>query len=164
VGHSKRALADFIALVQAWGVTDIVDVRAFPHSRANPQFNIETLPAALAAHVVGYRHLPELGGRRRTSSTSINGAWRSASFRGYADYMQTDAFEQALQPVLTLVGDRRPALMCAEAVPWRCHRSLIADALVARGIRVGDILSETRCNPHQLPDWAVVQAGRVTYP
>jgi uncharacterized protein (DUF488 family) len=164
VGHSNRTLAGFIALIQGWGVTDILDVRAFPHSRANPHFNIETLPAALAEHDLGYRHLPELGGRRRTSSTSINTAWRSASFRGYADYMQTDAFELALQPILVLLSDRHPALMCAEAVPWRCHRSLIADALVARVIRVGDILSETRCEPHNLPGWAVVQSRRVSYP
>lgn len=164
VGHSTRELAEFIRLLQAHGVTEIADVRSVPRSRRNPQFNRNTLPGALKAAGIGYVHLGGLGGLRHARADSPNLAWRNASFRGYADYMQTDAFAENLERLIELAGQERVALMCAEAVPWRCHRSLIGDALTVRGIPVEDIMSATQRQPHTLTPWARVDGSRITYP
>lgn len=164
IGHSTRELADFIHLLQVHGVTKIADVRSVPRSRHNPQFNQDTLPDALQTAGIGYVHLPGLGGLRHAHADSPNLAWRNASFRGYADYMQTDAFAENLEQLIGLAQQGQIALMCAEAVPWRCHRSLIADALTVRGIPVEDIMSATHRQPHTLTPWARVDGSRITYP
>jgi uncharacterized protein (DUF488 family) len=156
VGHSSRPLADFIGLLQTYGITLLIDVRKMPRSAANPQFNADTLPKALARVGVKYRHLPGLGGLRRPRADSPNGGWRNRSFQGYADYMQTPEFAENVGAVVAAARRDAVALMCAEAVPWRCHRSLIADALVARGVRVEDVLSPTRAQEHVLTRWALV--------
>lgn len=164
IGHSTRELAEFIHLLQAHGATQIADVRSIPRSRHNPQFNGDTLPDALQTASIGYVHLPGLGGLRHTRADSPNLAWRNASFRGYADYMQTDAFVENLEQLIKLAKQEHIALMCAEAVPWRCHRSLIADALTVRGIPVEDIMNATHRQPHTLTPWARVHGSRITYP
>jgi uncharacterized protein (DUF488 family) len=164
IGHSNRSLDDFIALLEAHGVECLVDVRSIPWSRHNPQFNRDTLPASLAAHGIDYHHLAALGGRRQARPDSPNTGWENPSFRGYADYMQTSAFQAGLDELLSLAKPKRVAIMCAEAVPWRCHRSLIGDALLARGMAVEDILSATGRKPHRLTPWARVDGNQVTYP
>ncbi|MDE3099324.1 MAG: DUF488 domain-containing protein [Verrucomicrobiota bacterium] len=164
IGHSTRPIEEFIRLLQAHGVACLVDVRTIPRSRHNPQFNADSLPASLKAAGIGYRHMPGLGGLRHTTAASVNIGWRNASFRGFADYMQTPEFERALETLIKLAGRRQVALMCAEAVPWRCHRSLIADALLARGIRTEHIMSATRRQPHVLTPFAKVQGRQITYP
>ncbi len=164
IGHSTRTLDEFIRLLKAHRVQMVVDVRTIPRSGRNPQFNMETLPASLKAAGIGYLHLAGLGGRRHARSDSANTAWRNAGFRGYADYMQTPEFEASLKELMELAKCQRVVLMCAEAVPWRCHRSLIADALLVRGVRVEDIMSATRSQPHHLTPWAHVEGTRITYP
>ena len=164
VGHSTHPLPTFAALVRAHGVTTIADVRKIPRSRRHPQFNVDTLPASLAAAGLGYTHFAGLGGLRRERPNSINRAWKNPSFRAYADYMQTDEFARHLDALLALGARERVAIMCAEAVWWRCHRSLIADALVARGEPVLHILTAERAEPHTLRDFARVDGDRVTYP
>ena len=164
VGHSTHPLEAFVALVTAHGVTMIADVRKMPRSRRHPQFNVETLPRSLDAAGLGYVHLGGLGGLRRERPDSINRGWRNPSFRAYADYMQTDEFARELEGLLALAARQRVAIMCAEAVWWRCHRSLIADALVARGESVLHILTLERAEPHVLREFARVENGRVTYP
>jgi uncharacterized protein (DUF488 family) len=164
IGHSTRPLAAFIALLKAHAITHVADVRTVARSRHTPQFNRDSLLAALAAAGLGYTHLPGLGGLRRPLKNSPNQAWRNASFRGYADYMQTGEFARHLEELLALIRHARVAIMCAEAVPWRCHRSLIADALVVRGIPVLEILSATSVQPHRLTPWARVDGTRVSYP
>ena len=164
IGHSTRPLEEFIGLLHAHGVTQLIDVRTVPRSRHNPQFNADTLPRDLAAAQIGYAHADGLGGFRHASADSPNSGWRNLSFRGYADYMQTPDFAANLTSVIELAQHDRVALMCAEAVPWRCHRSLIADALVARGIPVAEIASVTRLQPHKLTPFAHVEGGAVTYP
>jgi 3-methyladenine DNA glycosylase/8-oxoguanine DNA glycosylase len=164
VGHSTRPLDELVALLRAFGVRLLADVRTVPRSRHNPQFDAGALPAALRARGIAYAHLTELGGLRHARRDSPNTGWRNASFRGYADYMQTPEFERGLEQLRALT-DRGPvALMCAEAVPWRCHRSLIADALTARGAEVAHIASVHRANPHRLTPFARVDGARVTYP
>jgi uncharacterized protein (DUF488 family) len=162
VGHSDRPLEEFVELLQAHGTTLVADVRKMPGSRRNPQFGCDALPQALRQAGVGYVHLPGLGGLRRRPD-SPNGGWKNASFRGYADYMLTPEFERSLEELLERAGGERVALMCAEAVPWRCHRSLIADALVARGVAVEHVLGASRTQPHALRPWARVDGTRVTY-
>ena len=130
IGHSTRSIDEFIALLQAHAVTLLADVRTIPRSRHNPQFNKDSLPDSLSKTGIAYVHMPQLGGLRRATSDSINAGWRNTSFRGFADYMQTREFEQALEELIRLSHDRQVAIMCSEAVPWRCHRSLIADALI----------------------------------
>jgi hypothetical protein len=164
VGHSTRTLKEFVALLLAHGVKQLVDVRTIPRSRHNPQFNQGRLPRPLQKAGIHYRHMAELGGLRHTRPDSINTAWRNASFRGFADYMQTPEFEKALNQLIHLSQKRRTAIMCAEAVPWRCHRSLIGDALLVRGIRVEELASQTRTRPHTLTPWAQVRRKRVSYP
>ena len=164
IGRSTRELAEFIRLLQAHGVTKIADVRTVQRSRHNPQFNRETLPDVLKTAGIGYVHLPGLGGLRHARADSPNMAWRNASFRGYADYMQTDEFTKNMEWLTDLAKEEHIALMCAEAVPWCCHRSLIADALAVRGIKVEHIMSIARRHPHTLTPWARVEGMRITYP
>jgi uncharacterized protein (DUF488 family) len=164
IGHSTRTLAEFIRLLQAHAVSRVVDVRTVPRSEHNPQFNKASLPRALKKVGVGYVHMPGLGGLRHAKRDSLNVGWRNASFRGYADYMQTPGFAQSLEELIRLTNQDRIALMCAEAVPWRCHRSLIADALLVRGIRTEDIMSPTRRQVHTLTPFAKVRDTTITYP
>ena len=164
VGHSTRPIEAFIELLVAHGVTQLVDVRTVPRSRHNPQFNKDALPAPLAAANIGYAHASGLGGFRPTTPDSPNAAWRNLSFRGYADYMQTTDFAANLTSVIELARTDRVALMCAEAVPWRCHRSLIADALLVHGVAACEIVSAKRLQPHKLTPFARVRGEEITYP
>lgn len=164
VGHSTRQVDDFIALLQAQRIRQLVDVRTIPRSRHNPQFAKECLEASLRREGIHYLHMAALGGLRHARRDSINTAWRNTSFRGYADYMQTPEFEEALEDLIRLAKERPTAIMCAEAVPWRCHRSLIADALVVRGINAEEVGSQTSTRPHTLTAWARVKGKKVTYP
>ena len=164
IGHSTHTLDEFIGLLQAHGATCVADVRTVPRSRHNPQFNRTSLPRSLKKAGLGYVHLPGLGGLRHAKRDSLNVGWRNASFRGYADYMQTPEFEQSLDELVQLANREQIALMCAEAVPWRCHRSLIADALLVRGIRTEDIMSPTRRQVHTLTPFAKVRGTTITYP
>ena len=152
------------ALLLAHGVKQLIDVRTIPRSRHNPQFNHGRLPRSLQKAGIRYRHLAGLGGLRHAQRDSINAGWRNASFRGFADYMQTPEFEEALDQLIHWAQERQTAIMCAEAVPWRCHRSLIGDALLVRGLRVEEIASQTRTRPHTLTAWARVRGKRLTYP
>lgn len=164
VGHSTRSLAEFIALLRSHGVRRVLDIRSIPRSRRNPQFNGDTLGPALGSEGLAYTHLKKLGGLRHAKADSKNDAWRNKSFRGFADYMQTPEFAAGLARAMKLAQSKPCALMCAEAVPWRCHRSLVADALLARGYSVGDILSASRAQPHKLTPFARVRGMQVTYP
>jgi uncharacterized protein (DUF488 family) len=164
VGHSTHPVEDFIHILEAHGVRRLVDVRSIPRSRRNPQFNLESLSASLHKAGIDYRHLPGLGGLRRPRKDSINTGWRNASFRGYADYMQSPEFGESLDALIELALGAPTAIMCAEAVPWRCHRSLIADALAARGIQAMEILSATKSQPHAITPFAQVEGQQVTYP
>ena len=164
IGHSTRSLKDFLDLLQAHGVKRLVDVRTIPRSRHNPQFNQDALPKALRHAGIAYIHLPELGGLRHARRDSSNTGWRNASFRGFADYMQTPEFETGLVKLIKSGARTQVAIMCAEAVPWRCHRSLIADALVVRRIPVEHITSATRAQSHSLTTFAKVAGIQITYP
>lgn len=164
IGHSTRSVQDFISLLLSHQIDLVVDVRTVPRSRRNPQFNRETLPQSLQEAEIGYEHVAALGGFRRPSPHSSNAGWRNASFRGYADYMQTAAFAAAIESLAERAQRQRLAVMCAEAVPWRCHRSLIADALVTRGIRIEEIISATRTQTHAMTSFARVEGTTVTYP
>ena len=164
IGHSTRPADEFVALLQAHGVRHLVDVRTIPRSRHNPQYNADALAATLTAAGIDYTQMKSLGGLRRPKPDSVNAGWRNESFRGYADYMQTPEFAAAVDALLAL-GARQPtAIMCAEAVPWRCHRSLVADALLARGVEADEIVSETKASPHKLTSFAQVEGTTVTYP
>ncbi len=164
IGHSTRPIEEFLELLEAHAVETLADIRTVPRSRRNPQFNADLLPATLAAAGIRYLHMPTLGGLRRPSPHSANTGWRNASFRGYADYMQTADFERALGQLIEEARRSRLALMCAEAVPWRCHRSLVADALSTRGLSVGHITGKSAPTPHRLTPFARVEGTRVTYP
>jgi uncharacterized protein (DUF488 family) len=164
VGHSTRPLEEFLALLVGHGVTQLVDIRSIPRSRHNPQYDRTRLPRSLEDLGIHYVHMPGLGGRRRARPDSINTAWRNASFRGYADYLQTPEFAESLDALLRLAAVAPTAIMCAEAVPWRCHRSLVSDALLARGARVEEIVNPAATRPHTLTPWAKVEGARVTYP
>ena len=164
IGHSTRTLDEFVALLRAHGVTRVVDVRTVPRSRHNPQFNKDSLPESLSEAGLKYIHMPGLGGLRHAKPDSLNAGWRNASFRGYADYMQTPEFKENLEQLIELAKEDRVAIMCAEAVPWRCHRSLIGDALAVRGIRTEDIMSVNRAEVHTLTPFAKVRGTTVTYP
>ena len=164
VGHSTRPIEDFIALLAAHGVGQLIDIRTIPRSRTNPQFNRDTLPKTLERAGMAYGNMPALGGLRRARPDSPNTAWRNPSFRGYADYMQTSEFAEAVAQLIEIAQGKQTAIMCAEAVPWRCHRSLVAGALTARGVPVEDILSPTRRSPHKLTPFAKVEGTRVWYP
>ena len=164
VGHSTLPIETFIALLAAYGIRRLADVRTVPRSRRNPQFNADALASALRAQNIEYVPLPALGGLRHARKDSPNTGWRNDSFRGYADYMQTRAFEDGLDALIRMSREMRTAIMCAEAVPWRCHRSLVADALEVRGIPVVEILSERSARMHKLTPFARVDGTRITYP
>ena len=164
VGHSTRPIDEFIALLVAHRVSQLVDVRTVPRSRHNPQFNGASLAASLAAAGIGYVHAPGLGGFRRAAPDSPNAGWRNLSFRGYADYMQSAEFAENLFALIELARRDRIALMCAEAVPWRCHRSLIADALVVHGVATCEIASASRLQAHRLTPFARVRGCELSYP
>jgi uncharacterized protein (DUF488 family) len=164
VGHSTRAIDEFISLIQANDIKLLADVRSLPGSRRYPQFNKETLANSLGKVGIRYEHLPELGGRRKPRSDSRNLAWRNASFRGYADYMETEEFRKGIERLLDLAAGAGPtAIMCAEAVWWRCHRSLISDYLKARRIEVMHILDANKTQPHPYTSAARIVGGRLSY-
>ena len=162
IGHSTHSLAEFVKLLEAHGVEKVVDVRTIPRSKHNPQFNKDTLPNALGT--IGYIHISGLGGLRHAKTDSPNTGWRNASFRGFADYMQTEEFEKNLEKLIEIAAKRQIVIMCAEAVPWRCHRSLIADALTVRKIHVEHIYSATNIKLHELTPFAKVKGTHITYP
>jgi uncharacterized protein (DUF488 family) len=164
IGHSTHSIDEFIRILDAFEIELVVDVRTIPKSRHNPQFNEEELREELHKHVIEYVRLEGLGGLRLTTKTSQNTAWKNASFRGYADYMQTPEFAGAVSELIELAKGKRIAIMCAEAVPWRCHRSLIGDALLVRKIKVEDIFTEKTSKPHRLTPWAKVDGTSITYP
>lgn len=164
IGHSTRPVEEFLTLLKAHDITRVIDVRTAPGSRRNPQFLKEELDVALREHGIAYAHCRALGGFRKPRTDSINAGWRNESFRGFADYMQTPEFEAALKRLLEVAAEQPTAIMCAEAVPWRCHRSLIADAAVAHGVAAHHITSATRCGRHTLTSFARLEGGRVSYP
>lgn len=163
IGHSTRPIEEFIGILQAYGLQQVVDVRRIPRSRANPQFSEEALGASLAGAQIGYQRLEALGGLRHSRADSPNTGWRNASFRAYADYMLTPVFHEALTQLMALASTSRTVIMCAEAVPWRCHRSLLADALTARGVTVFDLFSRTQRKLHVLPAMAHFRDGQIYY-
>ncbi|MDO5719183.1 MAG: DUF488 domain-containing protein [Actinomycetaceae bacterium] len=164
IGHSTRSLAEFVSLLKEFGVTLVIDIRTAAGSRRNPQYGKGALDESLPAYEIAYERLKELGGFRKTSDDSPNKGWRNASFRGFADYMQTDGFAHGLAALIERARTDTVAIMCAEAVPWRCHRSLIADALVIRGIRVLDIMGARKATAHKLTRFAVIDGMHITYP
>jgi uncharacterized protein (DUF488 family) len=164
IGHSTRSIDTFLDILRAYFVERLVDVRTIPKSRHNPQFNLDALADSLCAAGIAYTHQKDLGGLRHARPDSPNTGWKNASFRGYADYMQTPEFEAALASLIEVSQRERVAIMCAEAVPWRCHRSLIADALTVRGIPVRHIMSERKAQPHSLTSFAVAQGVHISYP
>ncbi len=164
IGHSTRTLEEFLQLLEIYGVTLLVDVRTVPRSRYNPQFNKETLPVSLKHHGIKYIHMPEIGGLRHPKHESINLAWQNSGFRGYADYMQTQEFTDSILKIVALARENRLALMCAEALPWRCHRNLISDALVIRHLKVEHIISKDSVINHELNELAHLEGTKITYP
>jgi uncharacterized protein (DUF488 family) len=164
IGHSTRPLDLFVSILQSFGIDLVVDIRTVPRSRHNPQFNKETLPAGLTRYGLGYLHMAGLGGLRKVRPDSPNQGWRNASFRGFADYMQTVEFESSLKELIEMRVEHDLVLMCAEILPWRCHRSLVADALLVRGIQVHHIFKEGKFQEHRLTSWARVRGMEITYP
>jgi uncharacterized protein (DUF488 family) len=164
VGFSTRSVADLAEILRSAAIGLLVDVRTVPRSRHTPQWNRESAERALPDHGVGYRHLPALGGFRKPRPDSPNTGWRNLAFRGYADYMATPAFTAGLDALLELATAIRTAIACTEAVPWRCHRSLIADALLVRGVEVRHLMSPSAARPHTLTPFARVEGRSVTYP
>jgi uncharacterized protein (DUF488 family) len=164
IGHSNRSIEDFIGLLWSNEVSQVIDVRTIPRSRHNPQFNADTLPASLAAAGIAYLHMAGLGGLRHAHVASLNSGWHKASFRGYADYMQTAEFADNIDQLVALAQAQRCVLMCGEAVPWRCHRSMIADALLVRGMRVEDIIGPHGRKPHALTSFAHADGLQLSYP
>jgi uncharacterized protein (DUF488 family) len=165
IGHSNRELNDFIALLTDESIQSLADVRRFPGSRRHPHFGHEQLSAALADAGITYHHFPALGGRRsKRAHDSPNTGWRVAAFAAYADYMSTDEFALAFNELATIAAHSRTAIMCAEALPWQCHRRLIADQFTAKGWRVRDIVGPSSIQEHSLPPFATVTNGQVTYP
>jgi uncharacterized protein (DUF488 family) len=164
IGHSNRPIETFVGLLHSNEIERVLDVRTVPRSRHNPQFDRDTLPGSLEAVQIGYSHLPALGGLRHARPDSPNYAWRNRSFRGYADYMQTPEFDESVEWVAETANTERCVLMCAEAVPWRCHRSMIGDALLVRGFRVEDIIGPKARKPHLLTAFARVDGTQITYP
>ena len=164
VGHSTLPLEEFYSLLHAYGIECLADIRTVPRSRHNPQFNSDALGAALKPEQIEYVPLPALGGLRRARKDSPNTGWRNTSFRGYADYMQTEAFAEGLATLIQMSCAKRTAIICAEAVPWRCHRSLVADALNVHGIPAIEILSATSYRPHKLTPFARVEGMHISYP
>jgi uncharacterized protein (DUF488 family) len=164
IGHSTHTLEEFIKIIEKFKIEKIVDVRTIPRSRHNPQFNKETLPTDLLSAGIDYMHIAGLGGLRHTKVDSANKGWRNASFRGYADYMQTPDFEVSLNMLIEAAKKMQVAVMCAESLPWRCHRSLIADALLVRGFKVEHIMNNKKSLKHALTPWIKVEGTKITYP
>src|SRR5574340_402056 len=164
VGHSTRSIEEFIRLLQAYNIESVVDVRTIPKSRHNPQFNEDELRKSLGRYNIEYQRMEGLGGLRHTTKASVNTGWKNLSFRGFADYMQTPEFTESIERLTAIAKDKRTVIMCAEAVPWRCHRSLIGDALLIRHVQVEDIMSEKSKRPHRLSSWARVNGDLITYP
>lgn len=164
IGHSTRSQEEFINTLKHYGIDELVDVRTIPRSRKNPQFDHDEMKRVLPEFGIGYVHARDLGGLRKPRKDSENGAWRNDSFRGFADYMQTPEFENAVASLIETATEKTTAIMCAEIRPWQCHRSLIADTLVARGIEVIEIFDKTHSRPHKLTPFAVVEGDKVTYP
>lgn len=164
IGHSTHAIDEFIGLLRAHKIEEIADVRSIPKSRYCPQFNSDALEDALRQAEIRYEHLAKLGGRRHTRKSSANLGWRNAAFRGYADYMVTPQFAEGLETLSHIAQERRTAILCAEAVPWRCHRSLISDAMLVKGWEVLDILSSAPPTEHKLTPFLKVADGQLTYP
>jgi len=164
IGHSTRPIGEFIELLRRHGIDTLVDIRTVPKSRHNPQFEQRRLERSLDDAGIEYRYVASLGGLRRPAKDSINTGWRNTSFRAYADHMQSDEFAQAVDELAALAETRRPAIMCAEAVPWRCHRSLVGDALLVRGVEVLDIIDGSAPRKHKLTSFAHVDGTRITYP
>ena len=163
VGHSTHSIEEFIAMLQAYHIEQLVDIRTVPRSRHNPQFESGALAASLKSAHIGYVHMKALGGLRHTRADSPNTGWRNKSFRGYADYMQTPEFKDALEKLIEIAKKKRTVIMCAEAVPWRCHRSLVGDALTVRGIEAVDIMSAEKSKPHALTRFAQVHGTDIVY-
>jgi uncharacterized protein (DUF488 family) len=164
IGHSTRSFFEFQEILMEFHIEAVVDVRSIPKSRYNPQFNIDVVKVSLEHGGIEYIHIAGLGGLRKTTSSSINTAWTNLSFRGYADYMQTTEFRHSLEQLVYIAQEKVTVIMCAEAVPWRCHRSLIGDALLALGFQVEDIMSRKISKPHRLTQWAKVDGQVVIYP
>jgi uncharacterized protein (DUF488 family) len=164
IGHSTRTIEEFIGILQSYAIETVADVRTIAGSRRNPQYNQDELSRSLSRKNIGYIHCQGLGGLRHSTKDSINTAWRNTSFRGYADYMQTEEFKENIVRLIALAEKNLTALMCAEAVPWRCHRSLIGDALLMRNISVVDIMNEKSSKPHVLTPFARIDADVITYP
>ncbi len=164
IGHSTRPIESFIRMLLAHTIERVADIRTIAKSRHNPQYNEDDLSRSLKSAGIGYLHLAGLGGLRHTTAASINTGWLNASFRGYADYMQTPAFQENLDRLIDIGREKKTAILCAEALPWRCHRSLVADALLVRGITVLHIMSEAGTKPHALTPFAKIDGKRITYP
>jgi len=164
IGHSTRPIEEFMELLKIYGIKEVVDVRSIPKSRHNPQFNEETLKQSLQLAHIRYKRLEKLGGLRHSKKDSINLGWHNVSFRGFADYMATPEFSEGLEALMKIASKRETAIMCAEAVPWRCHRSLIADALIKKGWLVRDIMSRTSATKHRLTPFLKIRGELLTYP
>lgn len=164
IGHSTRTIKDFIELIKTYGIEVVVDVRTIAGSRHNPQYNEESLDKSLSKHNISYMRMKGLGGLRHTTKDSLNKAWKNSSFRGYADYMQTPEFAESIKELVRLAEEKQIAVMCAEAVPWRCHRSLIGDALVIRDMKVIDIIDDKNISTHKITPFAQVKGQTITYP
>lgn len=164
IGHSVYQINEFVELLQTYGIKKVVDVRSIPKSHHNPQFNKDVLSRSLKKSHINYKHLKHLGGLRHAKKDSINLGWRNPSFRGFADYMSTREFEKGLQSLIKIAQAGKTAIMCAEVVPWRCHRSLIADALIKNGWLVRDIISRTSLMRHRLTPFLKVRNGKLIYP
>lgn len=164
IGHSTRTQHELIDLLNQFAVGLLVDVRTIPRSRHNPQFNRDELQNAVPAAGIEYSHRPELGGLRKPAKDSPNQGWKNSGFRGFADYMMTSEFQRAVQLLIDASAEKQISIMCAEAVYWRCHRMLISDALIIRGIQVAHILNKGRTEPHKLTNFAKVEGTNITYP
>ena len=164
IGHSTRDIQEFIVLLKDHGIIQLVDIRTIPRSRHNPQYEQMSLEKSLTKSGIKYIYMKDLGGLRPKVKKSINTGWHNESFRNYADYMQTDDFKSALNELINIAEQNPTAIMCAEAVPWRCHRSLVGDALLNKGIRVEDIISKTNSNDHKMTEFAKINGEDVTYP
>ena len=164
IGHSTRTIEEFISLLKENGIELLVDIRTIPKSRYNPQFASEPLEKSLTSAKINYEHMRPLGGLRHTTKDSINLGWRNDSFRGFADYMQTEEFDEAIKNLIEMSEKTRLVIMCAEAVPWRCHRSLVSDALTVRGVEVVHIMGRGKNSVHKITPFAKVEGVRVFYP
>lgn len=164
IGHSTHSMDEFVNLLKTYKIEKVIDIRTIPKSRHNPQFNEADLKKSLKSQGIGYLWLKELGGLRHSKRDSINTGWRNLSFRGYADYMQTPEFHESLKELINMSKTEQIVIMCAEAVPWRCHRSLVGDALLVQGIEVKDIFNEKNCKSHSLTSFAKVEDNQITYP